>query len=269
MHEAQYNGLIPGRLGHEDSPTTGKRRAVRYLVMSDIHANLPALEAVLADALPYDEVWFLGDLVGYGPDPNECIERVRELPCTSLAGNHDWAVLGRLDLNSFNRDARAAYTWTREELTTESREYLSDLPSRAEPDGVTIVHASPREPIWEYVLDTHVALANFDHFSTALCLLGHSHIPLLFVLDDDGQRCAVALPEDRDPVVLDSSRVILNPGSVGQPRDGDPRASYAILDTDEATWELHRVEYSIETVQKRMRDRKLPRRLIARLAFGY
>jgi diadenosine tetraphosphatase ApaH/serine/threonine PP2A family protein phosphatase len=242
---------------------------VRYLVMSDIHANLPALEAVLADAFLYDEVWLLGDLVGYGPDPNECIEVVRELPCTNLAGNHDWGVLGKLDLSSFNSEARRANAWTREELTPDSSEYLNSLSPKAEPDGVTIVHASPREPIWEYVLDTHVALANFDHFSTDLCLLGHSHIPLLFMLDEERHRCAAALPEEGDLVVLDSRRVILNPGSVGQPRDGDPRASYAILDADEATWEVHRVEYPVETVQKRMRDRNLPRRLIARLAFGY
>jgi diadenosine tetraphosphatase ApaH/serine/threonine PP2A family protein phosphatase len=239
------------------------------LVIADVHANLPALEAVLADALPFDGVWCLGDLVGYGPQPNECIDRVRELPCRSLAGNHDWAVLGKLDLGSFNREARMANAWTREELTRESRQYLSELPARAEQDDFTLVHASPREPIWEYVLDTHVALANFGHFSTTVCLLGHSHIPLRFVLDDDRRRCAVFVPEPPAQVVLDSHRVMLNPGSVGQPRDGDPRASYAIMDTDEHTWEPHRVEYPIEEVQKHMRDCGLPRRLIARLAFGY
>jgi diadenosine tetraphosphatase ApaH/serine/threonine PP2A family protein phosphatase len=242
---------------------------VRYLVISDIHANLPALEAVLADAPPYDAVWCLGDLVGYGPDPNECIERVRELSCTCLAGNHDWAALGRLNLNGFNPHARRASAWTQDVLSPESRDYLSDLPPRAELDGVTVAHASPREPIWEYVLDTHVALENFDHFSTRLCLVGHSHVPLRFVLDHDRQRCSVTVAEEGHQVVLDARRVILNPGSVGQPRDGDPRASFAILDTDAGTWKLHRVAYPIKTVQKRMRRRKLPRRLIARLTYGY
>ncbi len=237
--------------------------------MSDIHANLLALEAVLADTAPYDKVWCLGDLVGYGPDPNECIERVRGLPGACLAGNHDWAVLGKLDLRSFNREARIASAWTREELTQESHAYLGELPARAESDGFTIVHASPREPIWEYVLDTQVALANFDHFTTGVCLLGHSHIPLMFVLDGERRRCHIVLPEPSDRIEIDSRTMMVNPGSVGQPRDGDPRASYAILDTDADTWEVCRVEYPIEEVQGRMRGRKLPRRLIDRLASGY
>jgi len=242
---------------------------VRYLVMSDIHANLPALDAVLANSPPHDAVICLGDLVGYGPNPNECIERVREFVCTCLSGNHDWAVLGKLDLHSFNRDARAANEWTREALTPRSAEYLRTLPPRAELDGVTVVHASPREPIWEYVLDARVALANFEHFSTPICLIGHSHIPLLYVLDDEGERCTGSILESSDQVVLDSHRAMLNPGSVGQPRDGDPRASYAILDMDEWTWEVHRVTYPVHEVQAQMRACKLPSRLVDRLAIGY
>ena len=241
---------------------------MRYLIISDIHANLPALEAVLADAPPYDEVWCLGDLVGYGPNPNECIERVQELPHTSLAGNHDWAVLGRLDLDSFNLDARIANIWAQSELGPAAREYLSKLPVQLERDGAYLVHASPREPVWEYVLDASVAWANFAYFPTTVCLLGHSHIPLAFVGDEQRRRCDSLSPWHSDPLPLGSRRMILNPGSVGQPRDGDPRASYAVLDTDDNTWEFRRVTYPVEIVQERMRARKLPRRLIARLEFG-
>jgi diadenosine tetraphosphatase ApaH/serine/threonine PP2A family protein phosphatase len=244
-------------------------RALRYLVISDIHANLAALEAVLADAPDYEEAICLGDLVGYGPDPNECIERVRDLVCTGLAGNHDWAALGKLDLGGFNRDARAANAWTQGVLTTASRSYLEALPPRAEIDGLTIAHASPREPIWEYVLDTRVALANFEHFATPVCLVGHSHLPLLYVLEDEGDRCMGSLLEPANAVILDSYRVIINPGSVGQPRDGDARAAYAILDTEVWSWEAHRVEYPIEEVQSRMREHNLPPRLSDRLAIGY
>jgi len=241
---------------------------VRYLILSDIHANLPALEAVLLDAPPYDEVWCLGDLVGYGPNPNECIERVQELPHISLAGNHDWAVLGKLDLSSFNLDARIANMWAQTELTPEAREYLSELPVQMERDGICIVHASPREPVWEYVLDVDVAYSNFAYFPTAICLLGHSHIPLVFTLDEQRRRCEATIPPLFEPLPIGSRRMILNPGSVGQPRDGDPRASYAILDTDNATWELRRVTYPVEIVQERMRARGLPQRLISRLELG-
>jgi diadenosine tetraphosphatase ApaH/serine/threonine PP2A family protein phosphatase len=238
-------------------------------VISDIHANLSALEAVLADAPPYDAVVCLGDLVGYGPDPNECIERVRELPCTSLAGNHDWAALGKLSLGSFNRNARRANAWTQTVLAPESREYLRGLPAQAETDGITIVHASPREPIWEYVLDNRVALANFDHFSTTLCLLGHSHVPLRFVLNEKRGRCRGSVLDPFDRIAMGSFRAMINPGSVGQPRDGDPRASYAILDTDDMVWETRRVAYPIEQVQARMRGHNLPSPLVDRLSIGY
>jgi diadenosine tetraphosphatase ApaH/serine/threonine PP2A family protein phosphatase len=243
--------------------------AVRYLVMSDIHANLSALEAVLADAPPHEGVICLGDLVGYGPDPNECIERVRGLPCTCLSGNHDWGVLGKLELDGFNRDARAANEWARETLSDDSREYLRNLPPRRELQDLTIVHASPREPIWEYVLDARVAMANFEHFSTAICLVGHSHVPLVYALDEKRERCTGAILEAGDRVALGGERALINPGSVGQPRDGDPRASYAILDTEDWTWEACRVGYAIEEVQARMRERRLPARLIRRLAVGY
>lgn len=243
---------------------------MRCLVISDIHANLAALEAVLADAAPFDRIWCLGDLVGYGPDPNECIERIREFDHVCIAGNHDWAALGKLDLNQFNSDARAANAWTHEQLTPTNRLYLERLPTKRFEDGFLLVHGSPREPIWEYVLDIDQAAANFNQFKTAICLVGHTHVPLGFVHDQDSDEYHMLIPPYPEPVRLSNPhmRMILNPGSVGQPRDGDPRASYAILDTEAQTWELHRVAYPVEATQQRMRTQNLPLRLIQRLEIG-
>lgn len=241
---------------------------MRHLIVSDIHANLVALEAVLADALTFDDIWCLGDLVGYGPNPNECIERIQDFPHVSLTGNHDWAALGKLDLKNFNVDARVANEWTRSELAPAAREYLQGLPTHMEIDDFYLAHASPREPIWEYLLDANVAYANFGHFSTTTCLVGHTHIPLVFKLDGERQRCEAMIPPLFGQLTLGSRRMIINPGSVGQPRDGDPWASYALLDTANMTWEYRRVPYAVEITQERMRARGLPRRLIERLEIG-
>ena len=241
---------------------------MHHLIVSDIHANLVALEAVLADAPPFDEIWCLGDLVGYGPNPNECIERIQDFPHISLAGNHDWAAVGKLDVNTFNTDARIANTWTQSELTPAAREYLNGLPTRVELNGFTLAHASPREPVWEYILDANVAYANFAHFSTPVCLVGHTHIPLIFELDGQRGRCETLIPTFPGLLALSPRRMIINPGSVGQPRDGDPRASYAVIDVENMNWEFRRVAYSIEITQERMRARDFPRRLIERLAVG-
>lgn len=241
---------------------------MRYLVISDIHANRPALEAVLKDAPSWDAVWCLGDIVGYGPDPNDCVHRIQELEAITVAGNHDWAALGLLPLDDFNADARHAHLWTRRELNDFSREYLQQLPTSLEHGDFTLVHGSPREPIWEYLLDLVVARANFDHFRTPFCIVGHTHLPLIFVLNDTINRCYTIVPDPGVPVPLGQYRMILNPGSVGQPRDGDPRASYAILDTDAMTWEVRRVAYPVEITQERMRARNLPERLIKRLMVG-
>jgi len=241
---------------------------LRYLIVSDIHGNLAALEAVLADAPVFDELWCLGDLVGYGPNPNECVERIQDFPHISLAGNHDWAVLGRLDLRSFNTDARTANSWTQSEIRSTTREYLAALPTHMEHSGFYMAHASPREPVWEYILDANLAYANFPHFSEPICLVGHTHVPIAFVLDEQRQRCEALIPPLAEPLELKPSRMIINPGSVGQPRDGDPRASYAVLDADNMTWEFRRVPYPVEITQERMRARGLPRRLIERIEMG-
>lgn len=242
---------------------------MRYLVISDIHANRPALETVLKDAGSFDMIWCLGDLVGYGPDPNECVERVQEFEHICLAGNHDWAALGRLNLDDFNLDARIASAWTQEELSPATREYLEGLPTRVEQDDFVLVHGSPREPVWEYLLDAGLAMINFRYFSMRFCLVGHTHIPIAFALNEAIDRCYTLVPSYSEPIPLSGAyRMILNPGSVGQPRDGDPRASYAILDTDAGIWELRRVVYPVEITQERMRARNMPRRLIQRLEAG-
>jgi diadenosine tetraphosphatase ApaH/serine/threonine PP2A family protein phosphatase len=242
---------------------------MRILVLSDIHANLVALEAVLAAAEgAWERVWFLGDLVGYGPDPNECVERVRALAPLALSGNHDWAVLGKLDTEDFNGEARHAVRWTRRVLTEENRLYLDSLAPRRVEGRFTLAHASPRHPVWEYILDLPTALENFDHFDTPCCLVGHSHVPSLFILDEAAGELNYFPVGHGDVCDLSQYRLILNPGGVGQPRDGDPRAAYALLDDEALTWEFCRVAYNVAETQRRMQELKMPRRLIERLEHG-
>ncbi len=243
---------------------------MRTLVISDIHANLIALDAVLeaADGR-WDRLWFLGDLVGYGPNPNECVERLRALePAAALSGNHDWAVLRKLDTEEFNDDARRAVNWTRKALTAENLDYLAGLPPLREAYPFTLAHGSPRHPVWEYILDLPTAMENFAYFGTPICLVGHSHIPALFLLNEEAAELEFYLVGDGDMVDMRGGRLILNPGSVGQPRDGDPRAAYALLDDEAMVWELHRVPYDIAETQRRMREHKMPPRLIERLDYG-
>ncbi len=243
---------------------------MRILIVSDIHANLAAFEAVLADAGAVDAVLCLGDIVGYGPDPNECVARLRALnPIVSLSGNHDWATLGKLDVEDFNGDAQKAIRWTQTVLTPDHRAYLAGLPPDGRLGDFTLAHASPRYPVWEYILDTVTAAENFEHFSTPYCLVGHTHAASIFQQIGSNGSCDLLLPEYGVPWGLGKQRLILNPGSVGQPRDADPRAAYAILDDEARTWEARRVAYPIEQTQARMREAGLPHRLIARLSYGW
>jgi predicted phosphodiesterase len=246
---------------------------MRVLVLSDIHANLAALDAVLADARQFDfeAVWCLGDTVGYGPEPNECIARIRLLKPQAVVGNHDWAVVGRMDTDDFNREARRAVLWTREALSPESRAWLSDLPSEPLVEGdFTLTHGSPRNPVWEYILYPSVAYANMEHFATPFCLVGHTHVPAIYTLGSDDHGVGMVRVRAGEAVALHpEKRSILNPGSVGQPRDSDRRAAYAILDTEAATWLPRRVAYPIEITQAHMRAAGLPERLITRLDFGW
>lgn len=242
---------------------------MRYLVVSDIHGNLPALQAVLADAPPCDAVLCLGDIVGYGPDPNDCIRALQEFTYTAIVGNHDWGAIERTELWVFNPDARQALHWTGRELLPESRQLLASLPVTASPEpGLFLSHGSPREPIWEYLIDTTSAQASFLAADFQLCLVGHSHVPLIFDWNEQTQAARLFIPEVGRVAHLDGRRMIANPGSVGQPRDADPRASYAVLDIDNLTWELRRVPYPIELTQQRMREHGLPQRLIDRLVLG-
>lgn len=240
---------------------------MRVLVISDIHANLTALETVLADAGRVDDVWCLGDVVGYGPDPNDCIARLSSLPSlTCLLGNHDAAAIGDLPLGSFNVEARTSIEWLRDSISAESLDFLRTLEPKREVSGVTLAHASPRQPILEYLLDTFAAAENFELFDTDYCFVGHTHVPVLFFKGDHG--VGLQIPHADVTFSLDS-RCIANPGSVGQPRDRDPRASYAIFNDDIKTWEYHRVEYDVPAVQARMLAAGLPERHIARLAGGW
>lgn len=242
---------------------------MRTLILSDIHANLTALEAVLAAAAGgYDRVWFLGDLVGYGPDPNECVDRLREIGTLCLTGNHDWAVLGKLDATDFNAEARRIVDWTRETLTAENLAFLGAQPPIRVEAPFTLAHASPRHPVWEYILDYQTALDNFPHFATPYCLIGHSHVPLYFELDVPADEIRGDVCEPGTVITLGENRMILNPGSAGQPRDGDPRAAYVLLDDEALTWTCGRAAYDIAAVQERMRRLKFPARLINRLADG-
>jgi predicted phosphodiesterase len=243
---------------------------MRILVISDIHANLTAFETVLEDAKgDWEYVWCLGDVVGYGPDPNECVDLLKTLPHLCLAGNHDWAALGRLDIRTFNPDARKAVNWTRESLTQENIAYLEALPTTFVIGQYTLAHGSPREPVWEYILEPIVASLNFSHFETPYCLVGHTHQPVVYeLLNEQGDTDMVA-PVYRQMRSLNGHRVIINPGSVGQPRDQNPDAAYAILDVERNIWEHRRIAYDIASVQKRMAQADMPERLIARLAHGW
>jgi diadenosine tetraphosphatase ApaH/serine/threonine PP2A family protein phosphatase len=242
---------------------------MRILIVSDIHANLTALQAVIDDAGEIDAAWCLGDLVGYGPDPNECVVKIRELPnYVCIMGNHDAAVLDQIDSESFNPEARSAIDWTRNQLWEGTIEFLQTLPEMLEMDSVTLTHGSPRFPIWEYLLDSRSATHNFDHFNTPYCFVGHTHLPILYTLAEDHHIARMTVPTPNNRLEL-TTRSILNPGSVGQPRDRDPRAAYAIYDSEEHTWDYRRVEYDVIDVQRRMTKAGLPSRHIQRLEGGW
>jgi predicted phosphodiesterase len=244
---------------------------MRYAIVSDIHANLAAFEAVLAiigDRV--DRIWCLGDLIGYGPDPNQCVELARQRDIICVVGNHDKACLGGLDLIEFNPDARRACRWTSEQLTPENRAFLDGLSEKITIGEFTLVHGSPRAPIWEYITQPEAARENFAAFDTRVCLVGHTHVPLAFYLPNDSSpTCERRWLSGVGPLHLNDGRWILNPGGVGQPRDGDPTAPYMILDTEALTVEVQRVSYPVEETQQRMEKAGLPGNLILRLSFGW
>ena len=241
---------------------------MRVAVVSDIHSNLHALDAVLAaiDAEAPDEIWCLGDLVGYGPKPNECCAAIAERADVCLAGNHDLAVRGTIDLEEFHGDAGLAATWTRQVLEPEWHALLERLEPEGAAHGVALYHGSARDPVWEYVLGEEAALATLELAGSPLVLVGHSHAALRIV--QAGDRLDGGVAPAGTELELENVRALLNPGSVGQPRDGDPRAAYLLLDLDVLKASFRRVQYDVERTQREMREAGLPELLAARLELG-
>lgn len=242
---------------------------MQVAIVSDIHANLAAFEAVIADLQGVDEVWCLGDIVGYGPDPNECVALLRSQKHICIAGNHDWAAIGRISTADFNPDAAAAIDWTSARLTPDSRRYLESLPLKLEKYDITLAHGSPRDPIWEYIVFPNVAQANLNDFATEACFVGHTHIPVIYSCEDTGRACISIEPSYDAPFALGNGRQIINPGSVGQSRDGIPDARYILLDLDQRTVLYRRVAYDIGRTQREMQQANLPTRLWMRLSYGW
>lgn len=243
---------------------------MRILVVSDIHANFSAFEAVLKDAGSFDQVWCLGDIVGYGPEPGECINRLREFDHICLAGNHDMAVVGRAAMWDFSTDAQEIIFWSRHKLKTNELDWLTALPNTPllAHQNITLVHASLRDPVWEYITEPDIAKANLELCDTTVCLNGHTHFPVIFRKRWDDWRILEETPRVDSPIQLDRDRMLINPGSVGQPRDEDPRAAYAIVDLEALTLTYHRVQYDVTRTQQKMKEAKFSNRLIRRLRFG-
>jgi predicted phosphodiesterase len=243
---------------------------MRIAVLADIHANLTAFEAVLADVEKCggaDEIWCAGDIIGYGPDPHECIALLRKVCKVCVAGNHDLAAAGLIDTSDFNPAAAAANRWTAQQLTPEDTDFIKCLPLMVERGDFTIVHGSPRDPVWEYLFSVEEAAKSLDCFRTPYGLVGHTHASCVFKFGRSG-KVRMSTPEDGTEIKLGEERLIINPGGVGQPRDSNPRASYGMIDTDCRTFTLRRVPYDIPSVQARMRERGLPETLWRRLAPG-
>ncbi len=243
---------------------------VRYAIIGDIHANLAAFAAVLDDIKRrggVEKVWCLGDVVGYGPDPHECLELLRQTNHVCVAGNHDWAAIGKIDTSEFNPDAAAACHWTAQQLSSTDIEYLEKLPLVIEEGDFTLVHGSPREPIWEYILSIDTARENFTYFKSRFCMVGHSHVPLVSSCNESGL-CSFSRFLANTGVALGRDRLIINPGGLGQPRDGNPQASYAIYDSQTRLIKLYRVPYDIRSTQDKMIESGLPLRLVTRLSYG-
>ena len=242
---------------------------MRVLVISDIHANLDALQSVIEDAGNVDQVWCLGDLVGYGPEPNECVDLIKSLPdIICIKGNHDVAALGEIDIRLFNNEAKESMMWHQSKITAENKNYLKNLPEKYEFEIVTLAHGSPRNPIWEYILDPYVARVNYEFFKNGFCLVGHSHQPIISSWNVSDGVLEWGSPQSGSTITL-HNRMIINPGSVGQPRDSDLRAAYGIFNTESLKFEFRRVIYNISSVQSKIINKGLPFRHAQRLSGGW
>ena len=246
---------------------------MRVAVLSDIHSNLPALQAVLgaADTAGAEEIWCLGDVIGYGAQPDACADLLRERCQLCLAGNHDLAVLGQLDLAAFSETAAAAVAWTRSNAAERTLEFLRGLEPSGRREGIEAFHASPRDPVWEYVLSVEQADAGLDTLEERIGLIGHSHVALFFGRPSGEEPGETRGAPASDAALLDLSHGawLLNPGSVGQPRDGDPRAAWLELDTAEQTARFHRVAYDIAAAAEPIVSAGLPPHLGTRLYAGH
>ena len=243
---------------------------MRVAVVSDIHANRHAFEAVLTDLerTEADEIWCLGDLVGYGGEPNQCVELARDRANLCLAGNHDLAVTGALGIDEFSRGAAISAKWTRTVIAEENLVFLKGLEPAGEDSGIGLYHGSPRDPVWEYVLTVPLAERCLDAAPQQIALIGHSHIALAFARAAVGERTLAASAEPGSYADLREGQWLINPGSVGQPRDGDPRAAWLLLDTAERRAEWRRTEYDVAGAQQAIRAAGLPDSLAERLGYG-
>lgn len=241
---------------------------MRILVISDVHANLAALEAVLDSAPVHDAVWSLGDTVGYGAQPNECIDRLAESGASpSLVGNHDLAAVGLMPIKWFNAYAAAAATWTSAQLTAENRFRIRSGFTSESVGQFYLVHGSPRDPARDYVLTQEDAVMSLGAVAAQVILCGHTHVPMLVEVDPVTGPQWIRIERDT-PYRLGGKRSLLNPGSVGQPRDGDSRAAALVLDTDELTASWVRIAYDIERTKRSILAEGLPGELAARLSYG-
>jgi predicted phosphodiesterase len=245
---------------------------MRIAIVADIHSNLDALETVFRHAeeqKALEQVWCLGDTVGYGPEPNACLALLRRHNALTVPGNHDLAAIGLLSTEDFNPDAAAAAAWTALQIAPDERAYFESLPHVVRQGEFTLVHGSLRWPIWEYLYTPEVAVAHLELQETPYSVVGHTHVPLLVKEDQSSpDGCLLTYLEDGTALELRDRRLVINPGSVGQPRDGDPRTSYAIYDDTERTVTVHRLEYDIAATQQKMEAAGLPAWLIRRLSRG-
>lgn len=241
---------------------------MRIGIFSDVHGNIEALEVVL-QALQYENIdctVCLGDLVGYGPNPNQCVEKVMQTVDHVIAGNHDYAAVDQVSTDYFNEYARSAIKWTHHVLTSESHHFLSQLSLVCVEEDITFVHATPEAPEeWRYIFTNDHARRSFEAMKTSICFVGHSHTPVAFVQDEKGD---VLIDDATDISIEEGKKYIINEGSVGQPRDGDPRACYGVLDTDAKRFRLKRLPYPVDQVQEKMWKEHLPSYLIHRLSVG-
>jgi len=246
-----------------------KDSVLRYAILSDIHGNLEAFQAVLEDtaAQGVQQIIFLGDIVGYGGNPRECIDLLQKKTRAIVAGNHDWGVAGKTNITYFNSIARTAVSWTASQLSSEHKEFLAQLPLKREDGSFTYTHATPINPKkWDYILSRKEALRNLEALKHELCFVGHSHIPIIFALTRFGK--LLCTTKFSGITLEKETRFLINVGSVGQPRDANPKAAYGILDAEKREFSLHRVKYDIANAQRKIMSAGLPPVLADRIGMG-